>query len=745
MQENPPQSAPPTEIATDAGADSRPPAEVPGIELGHRLGSGAYGQVWVGVDENTKRPVAVKFYLHQSGIDWSILSHEVKHLVSLSADRYVVQVLGVGWDATPPYYVMEYVENGSLDDLLRKHGTLAVEAAVELFREIAVGLVHLHGKGILHCDLKPGNILLDQDHRPRLADFGQSRLASDQTPALGTLFYMAPEQAQFDSQPDVRWDVYALGAILYCLLTGAPPYRSRDSVRRIDDSQSLGQRLEKYRELIRGESRPRAHYEVRGIDRALAAIIDSCIHPDAKQRYSNVQEVVNALQARKAARVRRPLMLLGIVGPLVLLSVMIFSLWRSYQHSTAKSSDEIQRLVHENNQFAAQFVAKALEAEIKQYFDIVREEASRPSLHAVHGRARAMQDLWQLVVDPTDRRQRRRVENLDAFLEDPTRQELESYLKERLRHYLDQVERDPSAPMVSSLYVTDPSGTILAIAYADPNTVSKSVGWNYAFRTYFHGETEDRNPGIDPSSVRRITAPHLSAPFPSTTTGLWKLAVSAPITLSTPEESGADATGVIVLALNMGDFEVLRNREDVLGGRTTSSDDLFAVLVDGRRGEREGTILQHPRYSNLEGKIGEWRVTRAQLEQLERDYLYDYSDPLDVLANEQESGPWVAGLAPVRLPTSDVSMTSKSSDNATDLYVLVQKRKRPVTRAVREMGNQLRSTGAWAIVMVVCVTLVLWYIVVRVSGDSLRVAAVPDPSKTESAPVHEMETLAAPK
>jgi serine/threonine protein kinase len=200
---------------------TRPPTEVPGYETARFLGSGAYGEVWVGMDQNTGRRVAIKFFHHRSGVDWQLLSREVEKLVFLSADRYVVQLLEVGWEAEPPYYVMEYVDSGSLADLLRERGALPVGEAVELFRETAVGLMHAHGKGVLHCDLKPANILLDQDHKPRLADFGQSRLSHEQTPALGTLFFMAPEQADLEAVPDARWDVYALGALLYCMLTAA--------------------------------------------------------------------------------------------------------------------------------------------------------------------------------------------------------------------------------------------------------------------------------------------------------------------------------------------------------------------------------------------------------------------------------------------------------------------------------------------------------------------------------------------
>ena len=154
---------------------------MPGYEPRRFLGAGAYGEVWVAIDRNTGRQVAIKFYLHRGGLDWSLLSREVEKLAFLSADRYVVQLLDVGWDATPPYYVMEYVEQGSLEERIKNDGPLPAEQAVTLFRDVCVGLVHAHGKGVLHCDLKPANILLDQDRRPRIADFGQSRLSHEQT------------------------------------------------------------------------------------------------------------------------------------------------------------------------------------------------------------------------------------------------------------------------------------------------------------------------------------------------------------------------------------------------------------------------------------------------------------------------------------------------------------------------------------------------------------------------------------
>ena len=222
---------------------SRPPIAVPGYEFERFLGDGAYGQVWVALQRQTGRRVAIKFYHHRGGLDWSLLSREVEKLAFLSADRYVVQLIDVGWDSDPPFYVMEYIEQGSLEDLLVQQGPLPSDEAVVLVREVAVGLAHAHAKGVLHCDLKPANVLLDVDRRPRLCDFGQSRLSSEQQPALGTLFYMAPEQADLKAVPDAGWDVYALGALFYCTLTGEPPHRNQDNLDRIEAAGDLEQRL----------------------------------------------------------------------------------------------------------------------------------------------------------------------------------------------------------------------------------------------------------------------------------------------------------------------------------------------------------------------------------------------------------------------------------------------------------------------------------------------------------------------
>ena len=95
-----------------------PPLEVEGYSVVRRLGTGAYGTVWLAREDRTGRMVAIKYYPHRRGLNWSLLNREVEKLATLYTSRNIVRLLDVGWNAEPPYYVMEYVENGSLGEHL---------------------------------------------------------------------------------------------------------------------------------------------------------------------------------------------------------------------------------------------------------------------------------------------------------------------------------------------------------------------------------------------------------------------------------------------------------------------------------------------------------------------------------------------------------------------------------------------------------------------------------------------------
>jgi serine/threonine protein kinase len=719
-------------------AKTRPPTEVPGYQAQKFLGAGAYGEVWAAVDKNTGRQVAIKFYAHRRGVDWSLLSREVEKLVFLSADRYVVQLLEVGWEAEPPYYVMEYVENGSLEDLLKAHGTFSVPEAVEMFREIAIGLNHAHGRGVLHCDLKPANILLDQDHRPRLADFGQSRLSHEQRPALGTLFYMAPEQADLEAVPDVRWDVYALGAILYCMLVGSPPHRDEESVRRMETDADLADRLARYRQAIRSAPPPAEHRRVEGMDRHLAELLDRCLAVEPEDRFDNVQEVLDALAAREQARTLRRMTIVGLAGPLIVLVVAgLFGL-QSYMSILRQTEEEYKSLAAANNKYAAQLAAEKVTTEIGRYFRIIEDEAAAPELvERIPGAAAS--ELLPPLADRKLSDAAREVAQA-AYLAEEAPRRLTDYLKQRLGVYLAAEKRDQRAPKFDSMFVTDDTGTQLAAYFA--GDLPKGIGLNFAHRSYFHGGSAGDDPPADTSSIRPITRPTLSSVFKSTSTGRWKVAVSAPLY----DEKKA-FLGVLVLTINLGDFELFRG--GARGNAKLGGGDSTAVLVDGRAG-RTGTILQHPLFDEIRNRGGKLppefvepnyrvadRVLSSSTGELYEDPLAKH--PLGL----PYQGRWIAAAAHVAAPLGVTSDGGQPAD--TGLVVLVQSSYDSVVVPIQQLGRNILRHFALMLAVVMLIGAAVWLYTLRHFREPAATIRRQARPTGEPTPLHGASTLAAPR
>src|SRR5262249_20923922 len=154
--------------------------------------------------------------------------------------------------------------------------------------------------------------LLDARGRALLADFGQAHLSCDASPALGTFFYMAPEQADLEKQiPDTRWDVYALGALLHALLLGRPPRADLTLRRELEGTAELPHRLRRYRDSVRRLPLSRAHRHVKGMDRALAQILERCLDVNPDQRFRDAGAVLEALDRRAQQQRRRPLLIFG--------------------------------------------------------------------------------------------------------------------------------------------------------------------------------------------------------------------------------------------------------------------------------------------------------------------------------------------------------------------------------------------------------------------------------------------------
>lgn len=707
---------------------TRPPAHVPGYNLTRFLGSGAFGEVWIGLDRNTGRQIAAKFYLYRGGVDLSLLSREVEKLVLLSADRYVVQVLDVGWQSDPPYYVMEYIENGSLEQFAQRDESQTIDQLVQLFREIATGLNHSHAKGILHCDLKPGNVLLDQDDQPRLADFGQSRLTHEQTPSLGTLFYMAPEQANLQAVPDASWDVYALGAIFYYLLVGQPPHYNEELLKQIEEAPDLPTRLRCYQQWITTRKPPDEHRKISRVDRTLAGIIDRCLEPHRSKRFPNVQSVLDALRARDQARARRPLLLLGVLGPLMLLALMWFFGGRAADEALQKTRIAVEEKVRQSNRFAAKFVASSVAAEIDRYFRAVEQTATDTELHERLTKAVDQMDAQLSKLADPDQSPREKAERRQDFLYHPLREVLQERINTLYRHKIAPLE-GRSPPEIVSLFVCGPRGTHLAGAF--PNGSTATVGDNFAFRSYCHGGLRDlKDKDARPLPAQHVQGTSLSSPLLSKVNKRWKVAVSTPLFRHDQPDT---LLAILVLTVEVGEvvgdlleFDAEKFKDAPrLAPNPPGYYPRFAVLVDNRQNNYQGMVLDHPMFretaahgqysleDELDRNLNRFRISLD--EQTHRLVFRNnpFATPGRGKAPERD---WISASAPVILQRGKAGTDNSALDSG--LVVYVQEDVEYAMTPVKELGKELVDWGVKALVGFLIVVALLWYFVLHVQGGA---------------------------
>src|SRR5262245_45702698 len=193
------------------------------------LGAGGMGAVYRADDLTLGQPVALKFMGGLGGDDHlARLRHEVRVALEVTHAN-VCRVFDLVEGEAGPFLTMELVEGGSLADLLRQIGRLPGEKAEDIARQLCEGLAAIHARGLLHRDLKPGNVLLDDRGRVRIADFGLAGPAGAGVTA-GTPAYMAPELLA-GGAASVQSDLYALGLVLYEVLTGRPAFPQREQKR----------------------------------------------------------------------------------------------------------------------------------------------------------------------------------------------------------------------------------------------------------------------------------------------------------------------------------------------------------------------------------------------------------------------------------------------------------------------------------------------------------------------------------
>ena len=266
--------------------------------LKRKLGEGGMGEVWLAEHRLLKRPCAVKFIRPELSADPRAAARFEREVRAVTGLTHVntVRVYDYGRsDGGSFYYVMEYLDGPTLEALVGEAGPLPAGRAVCLLRQVCGALAEAHAAGLVHRDLKPGNVIVatlgGQPDVAKLLDFGlvqdlsaddDGRLTRAGT-VLGTPAYMSPEQAAGETAVDARGDVYSLGGVAFFALAGRPPFLGR----------TLGQLLAAHR----GEPPPALTDLRPDVPADLAALVARCLAKDPNDRFQSVAHLDRALAA----------------------------------------------------------------------------------------------------------------------------------------------------------------------------------------------------------------------------------------------------------------------------------------------------------------------------------------------------------------------------------------------------------------------------------------------------------------
>ncbi len=268
-----------------------------------KLGSGGMGTVFLCEHKLMRRRVAVKVLPVPKSEDRASLDRFYREARAIAAVDHpnIVRAYDIDQDDNLHFLVMEWVDGTNLQDLVKKFGPLDPVRACHYIYGAAVGLQHAHEIGIIHRDIKPGNILIDRSGVVKILDLGLARLTNDlddnltrqnDENVLGTADYLAPEQAMDSHTVDIRADIYALGATFYFLLTGSPPF----------PEGSVAQKL------IWHQNRPpRPLKSLRAeVPDGVAAVVEKMMAKDMALRYRTPSEVMAALAGWVATPIPPP-------------------------------------------------------------------------------------------------------------------------------------------------------------------------------------------------------------------------------------------------------------------------------------------------------------------------------------------------------------------------------------------------------------------------------------------------------
>ena len=251
------------------------------------LGSGGFGSVYLAEDTWIDKKVAIKVP-HKQSLDFAELVKEPRLLASMSHPN-IVTVLTAAIEDDRFFIVMEYVPGETLEARILREGAIDLAQALDFTCQMCNAVDHAHRAGILHRDLRPGNMLLSEKGLLKVTDFGTSRfleIAAHGTTVIGSPPYMAPEQ--FHGKAVFASDVYSIGVTMYQMLTGALPY---DTPTPADLDR-----------LFRGELVTAPRLKNSRIPKAIDDIVLRAMAPDVSARYQRASDLLNDLLSARGGR-----------------------------------------------------------------------------------------------------------------------------------------------------------------------------------------------------------------------------------------------------------------------------------------------------------------------------------------------------------------------------------------------------------------------------------------------------------
>ncbi|MDA2923171.1 protein kinase [Acidobacteria bacterium AH-259-L09] len=591
--------------------DTHPPNFGRDYKVLEEIGRGGMGIVYKVHQESLNKTVAIKTIIAgqlATESDVERIRKEARRAARLRHPN-IVTVHQVAEHEGQHFFVMEHIAGKSLADLVDKTPLSSTQAA-DYLKTVAEAIHYAHQRRILHSDLKPANILLDEEGKPHITDFGLAKRLGEDAKYLpssavgGTAGYMAPEQVAGEELTTAT-DVYGLGAVLYALLTGRSPFRAKT--------------VKETLRLVRDES-PKPPSDLNpDVDEDLEAICLKCLSKDKDDRYGSADALAEDLvryQTREetTARLwgrreriirwcqRNPLLTASVAG---VVTIAILTVLMAL--SVAQSREEAQlQTALQSNAFAARDVAKTTLLQLQDLSDPVEVAAADAELAAL--------------LDRNDR--------------------------SGLQRYLERLCSDRPSPF-ASCFVLAADGVIVARTRPEGPNLDDLTEESFNWRDYFQGARKHSGLG-----GKRLV--HISSVYRGRSDDLYKFAISAPILANNDKFLGVICTSMTTDAtMGLVILEDPRREVALIGPK-----DVDSAEFDQGDCDRGYVILFHPAYKRGVDAIefpdaGQIARKLDRVHARELDSLNallppddDYVDPVGSDLKDY-GGRWIAGFAPV--------------------------------------------------------------------------------------------------